>query len=177
MADLAKGTVLQSFDTPRYKDQLEMPSEIRDPIVNGLARVTNAYHQRNPGVTYPSNFYHTTTGETLFKDYPMDVLPIAGKTGTAQGANSYPWNDSSAFGAFSLDPTQPYTVVAYLEKAGFGAKAAAPVVKCVFTALAGQTAMDPVLPSDPLDLNSLSPAPPTHLADSSCMPAAVDARD
>ena len=27
----------------------------------------------------------------------MNVLPIAGKTGTAQGAGSYPWNDSSAF--------------------------------------------------------------------------------
>jgi len=105
------------------------------------------------------------------------VLPIAGKTGTAQGANSYPWNDSSAFAAFSLDKSKPYTVVAYLEKSGFGAKAAAPVVKCIFTALAGKTAMDPVLPSDPLDVNSLSPAPPTQLTDSSCMPSAVDARD
>ena len=65
----------------------------------------------------------------------MNVLPIAGKTGTAQGAGSYPWNDSSAFAAFSLDDTKPYTVVAYLEKSGFGAKAAAPVVKCIFTAL------------------------------------------
>jgi penicillin-binding protein 2 len=177
MADLSKGTVVQSFDTPRYKDQLEMPPEIREPIVNGLTRVTNAFRQRNPGVTYPSNFYHTTTGERLFQTYPMDVLPIAGKTGTAQGANSYPWNDSSAFGAFSLDGAHPYTVVAYLEKSGYGAKAAAPVVKCIFTALAGQTTMDPVLPSDPLDVNSLVPAPPTALADSSCMPAAVDARD
>jgi hypothetical protein len=50
-------------------------------------------------------------------------------------------------------------------------------VKCIFTALAGETLMDPVLPSDPLDLDSLVPAPPTSLADSSCMPAAVDARD
>ena len=36
----------------------------------------------------------------------MNVLPIAGKTGTAQGAGSYPWNDSSAFAAFSLDSSQ-----------------------------------------------------------------------
>ncbi|HZY08916.1 MAG TPA: penicillin-binding transpeptidase domain-containing protein, partial [Ilumatobacteraceae bacterium] len=113
----------------------------------------------------------------LFETYPMKDLPIAGKTGTAQGANSYPWNDSSAFAAFSLDKAKPYTVVAYLEKSGFGAKAAAPVVKCIFTAIAGKTAMDPVLPSDPLDVNSLIPAPPTQLTDSSCMPSAVDARD
>jgi hypothetical protein len=48
------------------------------------------------------------------------------------------------------------------------------VVKCIFTALAGQTAMDPVLPSDPLNLDSFEPAPPTQLADSSCMPPAAD---
>ena len=177
MADLSKAVVVQSFDTPHYKDQLEMPPEIIEPIIGGLARVTNRFRVREPGVRYPQSFYHTTTGEKLFATYPMDTLPIAGKTGTAQGANSYPWNDSSAFGAFSLDSQQPYTVVAYLEKSGFGAKAAAPVVKCVFTALAGKAAMDPVLPSDPLDLNSLAPAPPTSLADSSCMPAAVEARD
>ena len=176
-ADLSKGVVIRSFDKPAYKDQLEMPPEIIQPIVGGLARVTNAFRVRSPGVSYPSTFYHTTTGEKLFETYPMKDLPIAGKTGTAQGANSYPWNDSSAFAAFSLDKAKPYTVVAYLEKSGFGAKAAAPVVKCIFTAIAGQTAMDPVLPSDPLDVNSLEPAPPTKLTDSSCMPPAVDARD
>ena len=177
VADLSKGVVIRSFDKPAYKDQLEMPPEIIQPIVGGLARVTNAFRVRSPGVSYPSTFYHTTTGEKLFETYPMNVLPIAGKTGTAQGASSYPWNDSSAFAAFSLDKSKPYTVVAYLEKSGFGAKAAAPVVKCMFTAIAGQTAMDPVLPSDPLDVNSLEPAPPTKLTDSSCMPPAVDARD
>jgi len=176
-ADLSKGVVIRSFDKPAYKDQLEMPPDIIEPIIGGLARVTNAFRVRNPGVSYPSTFYHTTTGEKLFETYPMKDLPIAGKTGTAQGASSYPWNDSSAFAAFSLDKSKPYTVVAYLEKSGFGAKAAAPVVKCIFTALAGKTAMDPVLPSDPLDVNSLSPAPPTQLTDSSCMPSAVDARD
>jgi penicillin-binding protein 2 len=177
VADLSKAVLFQSFESPKYKDQLEMPSEIRQPIVDGLTRVTNALRQREPGVRYPPSFYHTTTGERLFEDYPMKVLPIAGKTGTAQGAGSFPWNDSSAFAAFSLDSNQPYTVVAYLEKSGFGAKAAAPVVKCMFTALGNPALMAPVLPSDPLDLTSLSPAPPTQLADSSCMPAAVDARD
>ena len=177
IADLSKAVVYQSFDGHAYKDQLEMPPDIYQPIIGGLSRVTNAVGMRKPGVTYPSNFYHTTTGEKLFQTYPMDTLPIAGKTGTAQGAGSYPWNDSSAFGGFSLDDSQPYTVVAYLEKSGFGSKAAAPVVKCIFTALAGKTVMDPVQPSDPLDLNSLQPAPPTQLKDTSCMPDAVEARD
>jgi penicillin-binding protein 2 len=177
IADLSKAVVFRSFDGHAYKDQLEMPPDIYQPIIGGLSRVTNAVGMRKPGVTYPSNFYHATTGEKLFQTYPMDTLPIAGKTGTAQGAGSYPWNDSSAFGGFSLDDSQPYTVVAYLEKSGFGSKAAAPVVKCIFTALAGKTVMDPVQPSDPLDLNSLQPAPPTQLKDTSCMPDAVEARD
>jgi penicillin-binding protein 2 len=177
IADLSKAIVYQSFDGHAYKDQLEMPPDIYQPIIGGLSRVTNAVGMRQPGVTYPSNFYHATTGEKLFQTYPMETLPIAGKTGTAQGAGSYPWNDSSAFGGFSLDDSQPYTVVAYLEKSGFGSKAAAPVVKCIFTALAGKTVMDPVQPSDPLDLNSLQPAPPTQLKDTSCMPDAVEARD
>ncbi len=177
IADLSKAVVYKSFDGHAYKDQLEMPPDVYQPIIGGLSRVTNAVGLRKPGVTYPSNFYHTTTGEKLFQTYPMSTLPIAGKTGTAQGAGSYPWNDSSAFGAFSLDDSQPYTVVAYLEKSGFGSKAAAPVVKCIFTALAGKIVMDPVQPSDPLDLNSLQPAPPTQLKDTSCMPDAVEARD
>ncbi|MGZ4671845.1 MAG: penicillin-binding transpeptidase domain-containing protein [Ilumatobacteraceae bacterium] len=177
VADLSKGVVFQSFDAPTYKDQLEMPPEIRDPIVKGLTRVTNANRVKHPGVTDPSGFYHTTTAEGVFQTYPMSVLPVAGKTGTAQGAGSYPWNDSSAFGAFSLDDSKPFTVVAYLEKSGYGAKAAAPVVKCIFTALGNPSLMDPVLPSDQLDVNSLLPAPPTSLRDTSCMPAAVDARD
>ncbi len=177
VADLSKAVVYRSFDGHAYKDQLEMPPEVYGPIIGGLSRVTNAVGLRKPGVTFPSNFYHATTGEVLFQTYPMNDLPIAGKTGTAQGAGSYPWNDSSAFGGFSLDAAKPYTVVAYLEKSGFGSKAAAPVVKCIFTALAGKTLMDPVLPSDPLDLNSLEPALPTQLKDTSCMPDAVEARD
>jgi penicillin-binding protein 2 len=176
MADLSKGTIIASFDKPVIKDQLEMDG-VRDPIITGLRRVVNQPRMKSPGTFYPGSYYHPTTGQKLFETYPMNVLPIAGKTGTAQGAGSYPWNDSSAFGAFSLDEAQPYTVVAYLEKSGFGAKAAAPVVKCVFTALAGKAPMDPVLVSDQLDLNSTVPAPPTTLADHSCMPNSVAAQD
>jgi penicillin-binding protein 2 len=177
IADLSKAIVFQSFDGHAYKDQLEMPQDVYSPLIEGLSRVTNAPRMKEPGVRNPKNFYHATTAEKLFADYPMKDLPVAGKTGTPQGANSYPWNDSSAFAGFSLDSKQPLTVVAYLEKSGYGSKAAAPVVKCIFTALAGKAVMDPVLPSDPLDLNSVDPAPPTQLRDSSCMPPAVEARD
>jgi penicillin-binding protein 2 len=160
VADLAKGKVVQSFETPVVKDQLEMPPEVRQPIVDGLRRVI-----RGPGVRF--GIYHATTGQYLFgNSFPVD---IAGKTGTAQGAGNLPWNDSSAFGSFSLDPALPYTVVSYLEKSGYGAKAAAPVTKCVWLALAHKVKTDPVYVSDPLDLNSTEPAPALSLPSSSCL--------
>jgi penicillin-binding protein 2 len=141
--------------------QVPMPQEIRDEIDGGLRRVITG-----PG-TY-SDQLHSTTGEKLFRTYPSEAIPIAGKTGTAQGAKSYPWNDSSVFAGYSLDSEHPYTVSAYLEKSGYGGAAAGPVVKCIFTQLSGLTLTDPVVLSDPLDTSNLVPAPPKRLADPSC---------
>jgi penicillin-binding protein 2 len=154
--DMQKGTVLQDFSAPQIVSTISDRDEVLSPIVEGLTRVITG-----PGVT--SDFYHATTGERLFSAYPQRTLPIAGKTGTAQGAGNLPWNDSSAFAAFSLDKTQPYTAVAYLEKSGYGSRAAAPVVKCLFTALAGKMKVTPARPSDPLDIGSfdVAPAPPS----------------
>jgi penicillin-binding protein 2 len=169
-ADLGAGTVEQSFVNPEIQRQMDMPNEVRQPIIDGLQRVICPTYREGKkcGVEFPKGRYRATTGESLFKDYPYEKLPIAGKTGTAQGARQYPWNDSSVFGAFSLDPEQPYTVVAYLEKSGYGSKAAGPVSKCILTAIAdGGT--PPVQPSDPLDLNSPYPAVPSELDDVSCL--------
>lgn len=160
--DLTAGTIVQNFIDPQLLNDIGMREEIRGAIVGGLTRVING-----PGVT--SDFYHATTGEKLFRSYPKRALPIAGKTGTAQGAGNLPWNDSSVFGAFSKDPTQPYTAVAYLEKSGYGSRAAAPVVKCVFTALAGKVRVDPAVPADPLDIASYAVAAPQMLPNPLCL--------
>ncbi|WP_420450557.1 peptidoglycan D,D-transpeptidase FtsI family protein [Ilumatobacter sp.] len=141
--------------------QVPMSSEIHTEIDDGLRRV----------VTGPGTFsdqYHSTTGEKLFRRYPPEAIPVAGKTGTAQGFENYPWNDSSAFAAYSKDPERPFTVAAYLEKSGYGASAAGPVVKCVFLQLSGITPADPVELSDPLDTTNLVPAPENRLDDTSC---------
>jgi penicillin-binding protein 2 len=160
--DLSQATVHESFDTATIIRQIEMDSDIRDPIVRGLERVVTY----RAGVT--SDSYHATTGENLFFDYPSDAIPVAGKTGTAQGLGNFPWNDSSAFVAFSTDQQRPYVVAAYLEKSGYGSQAAAPVVKCAFMALSGSTPMDPVELAPQLDLNSAVAAPSQQLADTSC---------
>jgi len=159
-ADLSKGKVVQRLDSPSVRKQLEMPGNVLLPIWSGMHRVTHG-----PGVTY-NGFYHDTTGRSLFQGFPVD---LAGKTGTAQGAASLPWNDSSVFGAFSEQDDLPYTVVSYLEKSGYGAKAAAPVTKCVFLALDHATTMDPVQISNPLDLSSTQVAAPMELKNRGCL--------
>ena len=134
----------------------------RDEIDRGLRRVITGPGQQ------VGNAYRSTTGEKLFFYYPSNAIPVAGKTGTAQGAGNYPWNDSSAFAAYSVDPERPYTVAAYLEKSGYGSQAAAPVVKCMFLQMSGVTQADPVRLSDALDTSSTEAAPPRRLADTSC---------
>ena len=160
--NFSKGTVLQSFAEPQVVRDVGARPEILEPIVRGLTRVIEG-----PGVR--SDIYHSTTGEKLFRSYPSRSLPIAGKTGTAQGAGNLPWNDSSVFGAFSKDPKQPYSVVAYLEKSGYGSRAAAPVVKCVYTALAGKTTVAKAVPADPLDTASFAVASPQVLPNPLCL--------
>jgi penicillin-binding protein 2 len=173
MADLSAGTIVEDYSRPTVVRQLEMPPEYRDPIIRGLSRVIcPTFRTKKCGVTYPTEpvrRYRATTGESLFKDYPHDALPIAGKTGTAQGAGQYPWNDSSVFAGFSLSEDRPYTAAAYLEKSGYGSKGAAPVVKCIFEALAVRQEPDRVRPSDPLDLTSRVAAEPMQLADEDCL--------
>ena len=161
-ADLSKAKLAEAPNVDgEVIRQLNMPPEIHDEINNGLRRVITG-----PGTT--SDSYHHTTGENLFYYYPSRDIPIAGKTGTAQGAGNYPWNDSSAFAAYSEDPERPYTVTAYLEKAGYGSQAAGPVVKCMFMQLSGDAPTDPVVLSDQLDTTSNLAAQPRQLSDTRC---------
>jgi penicillin-binding protein 2 len=165
-ADLSRAKVVRSFEAGEATGYVNMPEDTqRGPIMAGLTRVI-----RGPGV-YTGSRYRSPTGAKVFADdqYNWDALPIAGKTGTAQGAASLPWNDSSVFSGISLDQGQPYTVTAYLEKAGYGAQAAAPVAKCMFKALQGVVPLQKVELSDPLDITSTQAAQPTALADRSCL--------
>ena len=162
VADLGLTKVVERFDGLQPIRTLDMSGIRREPIVKGLARVITG-----PGVDF--GYYHKTTGELSFLGYPYKLLPIAGKTGTAQGFGNYPWNDSSAFGVFSLNPAKPFSAFAYLEKSGFGSQAAAPVVKCIFTVLAGQYRLDAVTPADPLNSNRAIAAPPIGLRNPLCL--------
>jgi len=169
LADLQLASVDQDISKTSPQVTIPLPPEVREPIVSGLRRVITG-----PGVNF--DYYHKTTGENLFRNYTG--VPIAGKTGTAQGFNNLPWNDSSAFGAFSIDPTVPYSAFAYLEKSGYGATAAAPVVKCIFLALSNKWRVDALVPADPLDTASTQAAASARLRNPMCLVStALDARD
>ena len=75
-------------------------------------------------------------GEARVADPPLRLRPLVGQRAVPEVAQDVP-----------------------------GARAAAPVVKCVFTQLSGATAADPVVLSDPLDTNDLTPAPSQSLRD------------
>jgi len=161
-ADLSQAVVEERRAQPDVQRIIDLGGGVGEAITMGLARVITG-----PGVT--SDYYHSTTGERLFRNYEYDRLPVAGKTGTAQGLGNQPWNDSSTFAGYSLDPARPYTVAAYLEKAGYGSRAAAPAVKCMFMALAGSQPLHPVLLSDPLDPTMLTAAPERSMPSLSCL--------
>ncbi len=163
-ANVYAGAVHQLSEAPIIQRDLDIDDELLEPIITGLTRVVTT----GAGTLGTDIPYHSTTGEKLFFDYPDDAIPLAGKTGTAQGKGNYPWNDSSAFTAFSLDENDPYVVTAYLEKAGYGSQAAAPVVKCAFMMLSGSIRTAPVRVSEPLDESSTVAAEPQQLDDVRC---------
>ena len=163
-ANIYGGTVHLSSQAPVIQRNLDIDDDLLTPIITGLTRVVTT----GAGTLGTDIPYHSTTGEKLFFDYPDDAIPVAGKTGTAQGKGNYPWNDSSAFTAFSLDDNDPYVITAYLEKAGYGSQAAAPVVKCAFMMLSGSIQSAPVRVSEPLDESSTVAAGPQRLDEVSC---------
>jgi penicillin-binding protein 2 len=162
-ADLSQATLARPANVGgEVVRRLELGQDAWEAIGDGLRRVITGPGQQT------STGYRSTTGEKLFYYYPESAIPVAGKTGTVQGAGNYPWNDSSAFAAYSIDPERPYTVSAFLEKSGYGSQAAAPVVKCMFLQMSGVTQADPVLLSEELNTASRVAAQPRQLADTSC---------
>jgi len=142
---------------------IDIPENVHDAIVGGIRQNVLGGRINGRSTTAGELFEYRYNGESW-------TIPVGGKTGTAQGANSYPWNDSSVFAAININsPENPYTVVAYLEKSGFGSRAAAPVVKCIFMALADPTRLAPVAVSEPLDTSATRAAQLLPTPDLGCM--------
>jgi penicillin-binding protein 2 len=106
--------------TPRAVRRLDLSPAIRNPILAGLKGVVND----------PKG-----TAHGAFLGFPHDRMPLAGKTGTAEVANK---QDSAIFAAFGPADDPQFQVTVLLEEAGFGADAAAPVVRRIIDALIGE---------------------------------------
>ncbi len=162
VADVSKGIAEKTFD-PVLRRVLEMRPDKVTPIYDGLKWVIAG----KPGGPFING--HKPTAFFVFNNYPSMAQSLSGKTGTAQGYKSLAENDSSVFVAFQHDNPQGYTVGAYLEKAGYGADAAAPLVRCVFRALSGQVQVAAVEVSDELNTAAPVPAPVNLLDDPDCV--------
>ncbi len=117
---------------PRINGTIDLPPEVRDPILQGLLGVTS----QERGTAYG-----------VFKGFPLQSFPVAGKTGTAQ-VTGRPTPRSSAPSAPSPTPTYEVTVV--MEASGFGGTAAAPVARKLFDVFAGVTPPPTIQPGGAL---------------------------
>jgi penicillin-binding protein 2 len=111
-------------------DTVTLPPSIYDPILQGLEGVIS-----NPkGTAYAD-----------FQGFPLSTFPLAGKTGTASNAPGQEPN--SWFVAFGPLPNPQYLVLVVIGQGGYGASAAAPVVRTAFNYLETNPVSPVVLPS------------------------------
>ena len=125
-ATLATGLVLPA---PRVVSDRPRPPEVRpqaglDPgarlaVLTGLLRAVGT---------------REGTAAAAFVGFPLDRVPVAGKTGTAQVNGKA---DTSLFAAVAPAHDPRFVVVAVVEESGFGSVVAAPLVRKVLEALTG----------------------------------------
>ena len=104
--------------SPQALHKIDIPPAVYGPILQGLEGVTTR-----------------GTAAGAFAGFPMASFPVAGKTGTAQAGDK---QDTSVFTAFAPAGAPQFVVTAFLEEAGFGASAAAPVARRILEGLAGK---------------------------------------
>jgi penicillin-binding protein 2 len=132
--------------TPVVTGHVSLPPSIYQPILQGLEGVITGGTASADFTGFPSNFV------------------LAGKTGTAttpgmSGASGEP---TSWFVAFGPQPTPTYLVLAVIGQGGYGADAAAPLVRNVFNYLLTNPIGPVKLPTgtNPPKLNAATPNPP-----------------
>jgi penicillin-binding protein 2 len=120
------GKVIRVFK-PKVLGHVSLPSSTYNAIFQGLLGVV-----KDGGSTSSI----TGTAYSAFVGYPYAKLPLAGKTGTATTSNvqsAQPTALFVAFGPATGDTGAPqYCAAVVIPEAGYGAAAAAPVVRSVF---------------------------------------------
>lgn len=147
----------------------EVASQIVDPITGKVVKRIDPKQTGTVGIspsTYSamlqgfegviSNPHGTAYG--AFQGFPA-AWNLAGKTGTA--SNQQGQEPNSWFVAFGPNPNPQYLVLAVIDQGGYGADAAAPLVRNIFNYIAGNQAQlsSPVV--TPTPANPPSSTPPT----------------
>ena len=83
------------------------------------------------------------TAAAAFAGFPLDRVPVEGKTGTAQVNGKA---DTSLFAAVAPADDPQFVVVAIVEESGFGSVVAAPIVRKVVEVLTGVAPPPPFTP-------------------------------
>ena len=67
-----------------------------------------------------------------FEGFPLDAIPVAGKTGTAEAGENVPY---SWFASYAPANDPKYVVVVLIEEGGGGSQTAAPIVRRIYDAI------------------------------------------
>jgi penicillin-binding protein 2 len=125
---------------PEVANQLDLPEEWGDPIIEGLELATTYYNSVQYRGTAAPIFLGDEYGNSP-QGPDMARWPVAGKTGTAEHTNEKgePLAENSWFVGMGPMPDAQYVAALYFEEAGFGGQAAAPTVARIFRANAEGT--------------------------------------
>jgi penicillin-binding protein 2 len=155
------GQVVKTM-VPEVTGHVDLPATVRNPILQGLEEVIS-----NPKGTAYSDFAGFPTNWNL-----------AGKTGTATNPGADEPN--SWFVAFGPNPNPQYLVLAVIDEGGYGAEAAAPLVRNIFDYLLTNpvvgTAKTPTPASPPTAAMPVSNPPfgtPTTTTTTTAVPGAA----
>ena len=142
----ADGRLIRTVEN-RVISNVELPPQIRQPIIDGLIGAVN--HEE--GTAYGT-----------FQGFPAGFT-VAGKTGTAEVSGLRA--DTALFVGIGPMENPQYVVTAVLEESGFGGVAAAPLVRRILEPLADPTLMPTVGPGGFLSIPLPAAADPHSAGD------------
>lgn len=134
-SDPADPEVVRTIE-PRVAKQVDLPPAIYDVMMRGFDGVTKS-----------------GTAAGAFEGFDQSLWQVGGKTGTAQVQKKA---DTALFVGFGPVSAPKYVASVIIEEGGFGASAAAPVVRAILEPLAGARPLMPVLT---LEEAALAPPP------------------
>jgi len=150
------GKVVESFK-PRVLDHVTYAPGAYGALTTGFEGVV----QSPKGTAYDA-----------FTGFPLATFPLAGKTGTASGANGTV--PTSWFVGWGPEPDPQYLIAVVVEAGGYGATAAAPVARAGFEYIVSHPFSPVELRPPPSPPNSDGPpsaAPPAPRSTTSTPPA------